>query len=117
MVFLKVFLILWVEKRILILIKFKNIYIQPYPHRVGQILPGKGKLIMLILVENLVENQVKRIYLEEKGQGMVEYALILTLVALAAISGVTILGQEVTNFFQGLMQLEIFTTLPFSLVG
>ena len=72
---------------------------------------------MLILVENLVDNQVKRICREDKGQGMAEYALILTLVALAAISGVTILGQEVTNFFQGLMQLEIFTTLPFSLVG
>jgi pilus assembly protein Flp/PilA len=37
--------------------------------------------------------------LEEKGQGMVEYALILVLVAVVVIAAVTIMGPLVGNVF------------------
>lgn len=36
----------------------------------------------------------------EEGQGMVEYALILTLVALAAVAGVALLGNSTNELFQ-----------------
>ncbi|PWH13546.1 MAG: pilus assembly protein [Anaerolineae bacterium] len=37
--------------------------------------------------------------LKEKGQGMVEYALILVLVAVVVIAALTILGPRVRNVF------------------
>ena len=36
---------------------------------------------------------------EESGQGMVEYALIIALVALVAIVGLALLGPKVKNMF------------------
>ena len=36
---------------------------------------------------------------EEKGQGLVEYAIILTLVALVVISVVRLLGPKIGNVF------------------
>jgi len=39
------------------------------------------------------------LFLEEEGQGMVEFALILALVALVAVSAAGQLGQRVTAFF------------------
>ena len=36
---------------------------------------------------------------EESGQGMVEYALILAFIALAAILGVTQVGDKLVDFF------------------
>ena len=36
---------------------------------------------------------------EESGQGMVEYALIIALVALVAIVGLAILGPKISNMF------------------
>ena len=36
---------------------------------------------------------------EEAGQGMVEYALILAFIALAAILGVTQVGDKLVDFF------------------
>ena len=37
--------------------------------------------------------------IRDRGQGMVEYSLILVLVALAALVGMTLLGGLVTNLF------------------
>jgi pilus assembly protein Flp/PilA len=41
----------------------------------------------------------RRCYMKEKGQGMVEYALILVLVAVVVIAAVTIMGPLVGNVF------------------
>jgi pilus assembly protein Flp/PilA len=38
----------------------------------------------------------------EEGQGLVEYGLIISLVALVAIAGLTILGSDISTFFGGL---------------
>ena len=40
-----------------------------------------------------------KIALEEKGQGMVEYALILVLVAVVVIAAVTVMGPLVGKIF------------------
>jgi len=37
---------------------------------------------------------------EESGQGLVEYAFILMLVALAVVTGLTFLGNSVKNAYQ-----------------
>jgi pilus assembly protein Flp/PilA len=37
----------------------------------------------------------------EEGQGLVEYGLIITLVAVVAIAGLTILGSDISNFLSG----------------
>jgi len=37
---------------------------------------------------------------EEKGQGLVEYALILVLVAIVVIAALALVGEQVTNVFQ-----------------
>jgi pilus assembly protein Flp/PilA len=37
---------------------------------------------------------------EEEGQGLVEYALILVLVAVAAVAGLTLLGGSLSSLFQ-----------------
>lgn len=47
--------------------------------------------------ENLQQGQVKR--RAEQGQGLVEYALILSLVALASIAILTVLGRTVGEVF------------------
>ena len=38
----------------------------------------------------------------EEGQGLVEYGLIITFVALVAIAGLTILGNDVSNMLEGI---------------
>lgn len=47
-------------------------------------------------------------FLEEEGQGLTEYALILVLVALIAVSGLTLLGGELRNLLQ-----RVLDALPF----
>lgn len=42
---------------------------------------------------------LKRLWKEEKGQGMVEYGLILALVAVAAIAALSILGGNIRDIF------------------
>jgi pilus assembly protein Flp/PilA len=37
--------------------------------------------------------------LNEEGQGLVEYALIILLIALAVFGGLTLLGTNITGFF------------------
>ena len=39
---------------------------------------------------------------EERGQGMVEYALILVLIAIVVIVIVTVVGQQVNNVFSNI---------------
>ena len=46
---------------------------------------------------------------EEEGQGLVEYALILILVAVAVVAGLTGVGVELGKTYQ-----RIVTALPFS---
>ncbi len=45
---------------------------------------------------------VERFFNEEQGGGMVEYALVITLVAIAAVVGMTLLGTAVNNWFNSL---------------
>ena len=40
---------------------------------------------------------------EEKGQGLVEYALILVLVAIVVIAALALVGGEVTNVFMDIV--------------
>ncbi|PTL39143.1 Flp family type IVb pilin [Alkalicoccus saliphilus] len=42
----------------------------------------------------------KNLLVEEEGQGMAEYALILAGVAIAVIVALIALGEEITNFIQ-----------------
>jgi pilus assembly protein Flp/PilA len=43
---------------------------------------------------------VKRLWQDESGQGMVEYGLIIALVAVAVIAVLGTMGDEIGNFFQ-----------------
>ncbi len=40
--------------------------------------------------------------LKEKGQGLVEYAIILALIAIVVIAVMSILGKKVTNVFNSI---------------
>lgn len=42
---------------------------------------------------------MKQFILNEVGQGIVEYSLIILLVAFVVIGGITVLGNNVTSFF------------------
>lgn len=42
-----------------------------------------------------------RILKDEDGQGMVEYGLILGLIAVAAIAAIVLLGPKIKDMFQG----------------
>ena len=43
--------------------------------------------------------QLKRFWSEESGQGLIEYALILFLIAIVVIAALTILGEKANNVF------------------
>ncbi len=47
--------------------------------------------------------QVKRFMVDESGQGMVEYGLILALVALVVIGVLSLLGDSVKDTFQSVL--------------
>ncbi len=47
----------------------------------------------------LIRRQVYRLIRSERGQGMVEYALILVLIAVVVIAVLIILGNQVANVF------------------
>jgi pilus assembly protein Flp/PilA len=47
----------------------------------------------------LIRRQVDRLNRSERGQGMVEYALILVLIAVVVIAVLIILGNQVANVF------------------
>ncbi|PWW27049.1 pilus assembly protein Flp/PilA [Cytobacillus oceanisediminis] len=44
-------------------------------------------------------NKIKGLFMEEEGQGMTEYGLILGLIAIVAIVGLGFLGKEVDAMF------------------
>ncbi|MGI5907150.1 MAG: Flp family type IVb pilin [Christensenellales bacterium] len=44
--------------------------------------------------------KIKRILADENGQGMVEYGLILGLIAVAAIAALIILGPKISGIFE-----------------
>jgi pilus assembly protein Flp/PilA len=47
----------------------------------------------------LIRRQVERMIRSERGQGMVEYALILVLIAVVVIVVLIVLGNQVQNVF------------------
>ena len=42
---------------------------------------------------------MKKFLMNEEGQGMVEYGLIIALVAVVVIGAITLLGNDITNTF------------------
>jgi pilus assembly protein Flp/PilA len=42
---------------------------------------------------------LKRFVKEESGQGLVEYALIIALIAVVAVAAITLLGGRIANLF------------------
>lgn len=47
-------------------------------------------------------NTLKRFWSEESGQGLVEYALILFLIAIVVIVALTVLGKKTNNVFNNI---------------
>jgi len=45
---------------------------------------------------------VQRFIREEEGQNVVEYALVLTLIAVAAIAGLTLAGSNINNWWSAI---------------
>ncbi len=43
---------------------------------------------------------IRRFVREEEGQGLVEYALIIALIAIVAIAGLTLAGNNVSGMFK-----------------
>jgi pilus assembly protein Flp/PilA len=50
----------------------------------------------------LIKNSVGRLHRDEAGQGLVEYALILALVAFAAVIAMQTLAADINNAFLGI---------------
>ena len=50
----------------------------------------------------LIKNTIGRLHSDESGQGLVEYALILALVAFAAVVAMQTLAQDINNAFIGI---------------
>ncbi|MFC4023930.1 Flp family type IVb pilin [Oceanobacillus longus] len=48
-------------------------------------------------------NKIKGLFIEEKGQGMTEYGLILGLIAVAVIIALTALGGSVKGIFEDIV--------------
>jgi pilus assembly protein Flp/PilA len=49
-------------------------------------------------------NKLKQLVMEEEGQGMTEYGLIIGLIALAAIVGLGLFGTELNDMFTNLVE-------------
>jgi len=50
----------------------------------------------------LIPKSLNRLHQDEAGQGLVEYALILALVAFAAVVAMQTLAQDINNAFLGI---------------
>jgi pilus assembly protein Flp/PilA len=48
-------------------------------------------------------NKIKGLFIEEKGQGMTEYGLILGLIAVGVIAVLITLGDEISSVFSDLV--------------
>jgi pilus assembly protein Flp/PilA len=44
-------------------------------------------------------NKIKRFFIEEKGQGMTEYGLVLGLIAVAVVGTLVLFRNEILNIF------------------
>ena len=53
-------------------------------------------------MKNLILKSLSRMHNDEAGQGLVEYALILALVAFAAVVAMQTLAQDINNAFVGI---------------
>ncbi len=53
-------------------------------------------------MKNLILKSLSRLHKDEAGQGLVEYALILALVAFAAVLAMQTLAQDINNAFVGI---------------
>ncbi len=53
-------------------------------------------------MSNLILKSLNRLHRDEAGQGLVEYALILALVAFAAVVAMQTLAQDINNAFVGI---------------
>ena len=53
-------------------------------------------------MSEFVKLLVARIVREEEGQDLVEYAMLVALIAVVCIAGVTLLGGRINTFFSGL---------------
>jgi pilus assembly protein Flp/PilA len=51
---------------------------------------------------SLILKSLSRLHKDEAGQGLVEYALILALVAFAAVVAMQTLAQDINNAFTGI---------------
>jgi pilus assembly protein Flp/PilA len=51
---------------------------------------------------HLILKAVQRLHKDEAGQGLVEYALILALIAFAAVIAMQTLAQDINNAFVGI---------------
>jgi pilus assembly protein Flp/PilA len=51
---------------------------------------------------SLILKSLSRLHKDEAGQGLVEYALILALVAFAAVIAMQTLAKDINNAFQGI---------------
>ena len=57
-------------------------------------------------------NLISRLIKEESGQGMVEYGLIIALVAVAAIATLGFLGTSLSDIFDGIKDKLTGITVP-----
>ena len=55
---------------------------------------------------------MKRLWREEEGAGLVEYALLVVLIALVAAAGLIILGNGLLNLFTGIGTEVDSATVP-----
>ena len=53
-------------------------------------------------MNRLIKNSLSRLHRDEAGQGLVEYALILALVAFAAVVAMQTLAADINNAFIGI---------------
>jgi pilus assembly protein Flp/PilA len=53
-------------------------------------------------MKNMIMKSISRLHQDEAGQGLVEYALILALVAFAAVVAMQTLAKDINNAFVGI---------------
>jgi pilus assembly protein Flp/PilA len=70
--------------------------------------PGAGKQLKELknlkekIMTSLILKSLSRLHKDEAGQGLVEYALILALVAFAAVVAMQTLAKDINNAFTGI---------------